>query len=85
MKQFYLWTANLRIWNNFRIYAVNGSTKIPESKENYEVFGGNPSKTEIVSPLASASVLYDVLNNILVKFLFIPIVTMNENRFFPRL
>ena len=28
--------------------------------------GGNPNKTEIVSPLASASVLYDVMNDILV-------------------
>ncbi len=30
------------------------------------MFGGNPNKTEIVSPLASVSVLYDVMNDILV-------------------
>lgn len=67
VKQFYFRPADLRTWNNFHIYAVDGSTiQIPESKENYEVFGGNPNKTEIVSPLASASVLYDVMNDILV-------------------
>ena len=67
VKQFYSRPANLRTWNNFHIYAVDGSTiQIPESKENYEVFGGNPNKTEIVSPLASVSVLYDVMNDILV-------------------
>ena len=58
---------NLRTWNGFHIYAVDGSTiQIPESKENYEVFGGNPNKTKIISPLASASVLYDVINDILI-------------------
>ena len=67
VQQFYLRTVDLCTWNNFHIYAVDGSTiQIPESKENYEVFGGNPNKTGIVSPLASASVLYDVLNDILV-------------------
>lgn len=67
VKQFYFRPADLRTWNGFHIYAVDGSTiQIPESEENYEVFGGNPNKTEKVSPLASASVLYDVMNDILV-------------------
>lgn len=67
MKCFYSQTSDLRTWNSFHIYAVDGSTiQVPESKENYEVFGGNPNKTEKVSPLASVSVLYDVINDILV-------------------
>ena len=67
VKQFYFQPVNLRTWNGFHIYAVDGSTiQIPESKENYEVFGGNPNKTKIISPLASASVLYDVINDILI-------------------
>ncbi len=67
MEQFYLLSTD-RTWNDFHIYAIDGSTiQIPESKENYEVFGGNPSKTQIVSPLASVSVLYDVMNDILVE------------------
>lgn len=67
VKQFYFLSTDLRTWNNFHIYAIDGSTiQIPESEENYKVFGGNPNKTQIVSPLASVSVLYDVMNDILV-------------------
>ena len=67
VEQFYSMASNLHTWNGFHIYAVDGSTiQIPESEENYKVFGGNPNKTETVSPLASVSVLYDVMNDILV-------------------
>lgn len=67
VKHFYSQTSDLPTWNDFHIYAVDGSTiQIPESKENYEVFGGNPNRTEKISPLASVSVLYDLLNDILV-------------------
>lgn len=67
IKQFYSQHTNLSTWNGFHIYAVDRSTiQIPESKENYEVFGGNPNKTEKVSPLASTSVLFDVMNDMLV-------------------
>lgn len=40
--------------------------QISESEENYEVFGSNPNKAEEIIPLASISVLYDVMNDILV-------------------
>ena len=67
VKQFCFQPPDLHTWNGFHIYAVDGSTiQIPESNENYEVFGGNPNKTEKISPLASVSVLYDVMNDILV-------------------
>lgn len=47
VEQFYLRTADLRTWNNFHIYAVDGSTiQIPESKENYEVFGGTQTRQD---------------------------------------
>ncbi len=71
VEQFYSRSANLHTWNGFHIYAVDGSTiQIPESEENYMVFGGNPNKTGKISPLASTSVLYDVMNNILVDVSF---------------
>ena len=67
MKQFYFQPVNLTHLEWFPYLCVDGSTiQIPESKENYEVFGGNPNKTKIISPLASASVLYDVINDILI-------------------
>jgi len=68
VEQFYNQSSDdVHTWNGFHVYAVDGSTiQVPESEENYKVFGGNPNKTEKVSPLASASILYDVMNDILV-------------------
>lgn len=36
--------------------------------QNCEVFGGNPNKTEKVSPFASVSTLYDIMHDILFRF-----------------
>lgn len=67
VRQFYSLSSGLHAWNSFHIYAVDGSTiQIPESKENYEVFGSNSDKAEKISPLASVSLHYDVKNDILV-------------------
>lgn len=67
VNKFYSQSSSLHTWNGFHIYAVDGSTvQIPESEENYKEFGGNPNQTGKVSPLASVSVLYDVMNDILV-------------------
>lgn len=76
VEQFYNQATDLHTWNGFHIYAVDGSTiQIPESAENYNTFGGNPNKTGIISPLASVSVLYDVLNDIIVD------VSLNSYRY----
>lgn len=76
VEHFYSQATDLRTWNGFHIYAIDGSTiQIPESAENYNTFGGNPNKTGIISPLASASVLYDVLNDIIVD------VSLNSYRY----
>lgn len=76
VEQFYSQATDLHTWNGFHIYAVDGSTiQIPESVENYNIFGGNPNKTGLISPLASASVLYDVLNDIIVD------VSLNSYRY----
>ncbi len=70
---FYEQPSALDTWNGFHIFAVDGSTvQIPESAENYKVFGGNPNKTGIISPLASVSALYDILNDMLVDVSFNP-------------
>lgn len=67
VKEFYHRYKNFTLWNGFHIYAVDGSTiQIPESKENLDVFGYNPNKYSRDTPLASVSVLYDVMNDILV-------------------
>lgn len=71
VEHFYDQSTDLRKWNGFHIYAVDGSTiQIPESEENRKIFGGNSNNTEKISPLASASILYDVMNDILVDVSF---------------
>ena len=67
VSRFYQSCHNRSAWNGFQVYTVDGSSiQIPESDENSLVFGGNPNKTGKLSPLASISVLYDILNDILV-------------------
>lgn len=64
---------DFRLWNGFHIYAVDGSTiQIPESQENIEVFGGNPNKTDKLTPLASVSTLYDIMNDMILEITFNP-------------
>lgn len=67
VKEYYQSYKFFNLWNGYHIYAVDGSTiQIPESKENLEHFGFNPNKNARDTPLASVSVLYDVMNDILV-------------------
>lgn len=47
------------------IFGKNVDT-IQNGKKIMKYLGGNPNKTEKISPLVSASVLYDVVNDILV-------------------
>lgn len=55
------------LWHGFHIYAVDGSTiQIPISKENIRFWGSNPNQYGIEEPLASTSLLYDVLEGIIV-------------------
>jgi hypothetical protein len=76
VEQYYQYYKDLRLWNGFHIYAVDGSTmQIPDTIENVKSFGGNPNNTGKLSPLASVSVLYDVMNDILVD------VTLNKYRY----
>ena len=64
---YYKCNRNLRMWNGYHIYAIDGSTlQIPETKENIEYFGGNPNKTGKLMPLASVSLLYDIMNDMLI-------------------
>lgn len=80
VEQYYQHFKDLRLWNGFHIYAIDGSTiQIPVTVENVESFGGNPNKTGKLSPLASVSVLYDVMNDILVD------VTLNTYRYNERI
>lgn len=55
------------LWNGYHIYAVDGSAiQIPPSEENINFWGSNPNQYGKDEPPASASLLYDVMNGIIV-------------------
>lgn len=66
-KVFYKHTNTFPLWNGYHIYAIDGSTiQIPPSDENINFWGNNPNQYGKDEPLASVSLLYDVMNDIIV-------------------
>lgn len=64
---FYTKDNTLSLWNGYHVYAIDGSTiQIPPSEENINFWGSNPNQYGKEEPLASASLLYDVMNGIIV-------------------
>lgn len=60
-------TNNTALWNGYHIFAIDGSTvQIPFSDENMQEFGTNPNQYDMDNALASSSMLYDVINDIIV-------------------
>ena len=67
VKIFYGSGMNTNQWNGFNVFAIDGtSLQIPDTLENVEVFGCKKNQYNIKTALASASMLYDVLNDIVV-------------------
>lgn len=64
-KIYYTEKKKRSLWHGYHIYAIDGSTiQIPLSKENISFWGSNPNQSGIEEPLASASMLYDVMDGI---------------------
>ena len=64
---FYNSTKNLKMWNGFNILAIDGtSLQVPDTAECGEYFGLSSNQNETRTAIASASALYDVLNDIIV-------------------
>jgi hypothetical protein len=58
---------NLKKWNGFNVFAVDGTTlQVPDTSENIEYFGTSTNQSTTKTALASASALYDVLNDIVI-------------------
>ena len=63
LKEFYK-EKSLKLWNRFRLLAVDGSTlKLPSSKDIVTFFGTNKNST---MPIARISSCFDVLNEIII-------------------
>lgn len=64
---FYESNKDLRKWHGYNVFAIDGtSLQIPDTPENIERFGGKTNQSEMKTALASASALYDVLNDIVI-------------------
>ena len=65
--KFYRLNKNLNTWNGFNVLAVDGtSLQVPDTKECGEYFGLSSNQNETRTAVATASALYDVLNDIIV-------------------
>ena len=64
---FYNSNINLKKWNGFNVFAVDGTTlQVPDTSENIAHFGTSKNQSTTKTALASASALYDVLNDIVI-------------------
>lgn len=65
--KFYSLNKNLKKWNGFNIFAVDGTTlQVPDTKECGEYFGLSSNQNKTRTAVATASALYDVLNDVIV-------------------
>ncbi|MCE5220298.1 MAG: hypothetical protein LLF98_03285 [Clostridium sp.] len=64
---YYSSKVNLKKWHEFNVFAVDGTTlQVPDTSENIEYFGTSKNQSTTKTALASASALYDVLNDIII-------------------
>ena len=65
--KFYSLNKNLSTWNGFNILAIDGTTlQVPDTKECGEYFGLSNNQNKTRTAVATASALYDILNDIIV-------------------
>lgn len=67
VNKFYSLKGDLKTWNGFNILAIDGtSLQVPDTAECSEYFGMSSNQNKTRTTIASASALYDVLNDIIV-------------------
>lgn len=73
---FYDLNTDLKKWNGYNILAIDGTTlQVPDTAENIEYFGASTNQSKTRTALASASALYDVLNDIIMDAVILPYKT----------
>lgn len=67
VEKFYSLKKNLNTWNGFNILAIDGtSLQVPDTEECGKYFGLSSNQNKTRTAIATASALYDVLNDIIV-------------------
>lgn len=68
VNKFYNLKKDLRTWNGFNVLAVDGtSLQAPDTCECSKYFGFISNQNKTITAMASASALYDVLNDIIIN------------------
>ncbi len=68
--------ASIKLWRNFRLLAVDGSTiRLPDTKELSSEYGKSKNQTKTHVVQARVSVLYDVLNKYVIDGSLSPLDT----------
>lgn len=66
-QMFYRLSQNIKKWNGYKIFAIDGTTlQMPQTEENLAEFGFTTNQTGSRFPLAGASALMDVLNDLII-------------------
>lgn len=67
VEKFYSLKKNLNTWNGFNILAIDGTgLQVPDTEECGKYFGLSSNQNKTRTAVATASALYDVLNDIIV-------------------
>ena len=66
-QKFYETSSSLRRWHGYLVMAIDGtSIQLPRTERNMDVFGRAGNQSETSRAMASASALFDVLNDLIV-------------------
>jgi len=67
---------SIKLWNGYRLLAVDGSRiNLPDTKELENIYGRSKNQTSSGVVQARTSVLYDVLNNLVIDSKLVPLKT----------
>lgn len=66
-QMFYKMSQDIKTWHGYRIFAIDGTTlQMPQTEENLTEFGFTTNQTGSRFPMAGASALMDVLNDLII-------------------
>lgn len=67
VNEFYSLKKDLKTWNGYNVLAVDGTNlQVPDTCECSKYFGFSSNQNKTITAMASASALYDVLNDIII-------------------
>lgn len=67
VSEYYRLKKKRKLWNGYQLFAIDGSDlQLPQTSENEETFGATYNQSSHSFAMASTSILYDLMNDIVV-------------------